>query len=382
MKVVIVNCFDTYESRVDMLYRFFTDQGDQAEVYTSAFRHFKKCERLDDGKGYHLVKTRSYRRNLSAARIFSHMKFAGDVRRIVEAREAEIDLLWVMVPPNSLVKQFAKWKKRHPYARMIFDVIDVWPETMPFHGLETLPPIQYWRRLRDRYLQYADHVVTECELFRRTILGAAASDTPRTGAISPDRMGTLYFAKQSVLGEADIENTEGCLADDCMALCYLGSINNIVDIETISSVIAQLRQWKTVKLHVIGDGERREEMIAAAEAAGAEVVFHGAIYDAVQKQNIFAGCHFGLNIMKDSVCVGLTMKSIDYFEAGLPMINNIKGDTWDILEREQFGLNYPFQTEQAEAVCGDAAMRKRIRSFFTEHFSEDAFRRHLKGIVK
>ena len=36
--------------------------------------------------------------------------------------------------------------------------------------------------------------------------------------------------------------------------------------------------------------------------------------------------------MKQEVFVGLTMKSIDYFEAGLPIINNIHGDTWNIVK--------------------------------------------------
>lgn len=47
MNVVIVNCFDTYEHRVDLLHRFFKKQGDHVKVYTSTFRHFEKVERTD-----------------------------------------------------------------------------------------------------------------------------------------------------------------------------------------------------------------------------------------------------------------------------------------------------------------------------------------------
>lgn len=43
--------------------------------------------------------------------------------------------------------------------------------------------------------------------------------------------------------------------------------------------------------------------------------------------------------MKDSVCVGLTMKSIDYFQHGLPIINNIKADTTELVEEYKVGFN-------------------------------------------
>ena len=80
-------------------------------------------------------------------------------------------------------------------------------------------------------------------------------------------------------------------------------------------------------------------MIDAAERAGASVVYHGKIYDPQAKQDIFDKCHFGLNIMKNCVCVGLTMKSIDYFQHGLPIINNIPGDTAEIINKYKVGIN-------------------------------------------
>ena len=43
--------------------------------------------------------------------------------------------------------------------------------------------------------------------------------------------------------------------------------------------------------------------------------------------------------MKESVCVGLTMKSIDYFQHGLPIINNIPADTAELVEKYGVGVN-------------------------------------------
>ena len=50
-------------------------------------------------------------------------------------------------------------------------------------------------------------------------------------------------------------------------------------------------------------------------------------------------CHFGFNLMKPDVRVGLTMKSVDYFRHDLPILNNIPADTAELVDREQVGVN-------------------------------------------
>lgn len=41
--------------------------------------------------------------------------------------------------------------------------------------------------------------------------------------------------------------------------------------------------------------------------------------------------------MKPDVCVGLTMKSVDYFRHDLPILNNIPADTAELVDREPGG---------------------------------------------
>ena len=103
----------------------------------------------------------------------------------------------------------------------------------------------------------------------------------------------------------------------------------------------------------------------------------------MDKQEIFDQCHFGLNIMKESVYVGLTMKSIDYFEASLPIINNIKGDTWAFVERNQIGINYGPTTLLPAAELLDLQKRRPcVRAFFEAHFSEAVFAEKVDEILE
>ena len=90
-------------------------------------------------------------------------------------------------------------------------------------------------------------------------------------------------------------------------------------------------------------------------------------------------CHFGLNIMKESVCVGLTTKSIDYFSCGLPIINNIKGDTWNIVEKYNVGINVKevstFANEYEKINIYE--MKENVEKVYNRYFTINAFKRCL-----
>ncbi len=367
MEIVIVNCFETYENRVELLQAFFENTGNNVTVYTADYCHFKKCKRTSAPKNFHLVSTKPYQKNLSVGRLASHADFAKKVYSLLEEKIEQIDMIWVMLPPNSLTKRMADLKQKYGRVCMIFDVIDMWPETMPLRSAERIWPLTRWKKLRNKNLKYADAVVTECCLYQEKI----------KDYVDRDKLFNLYFAKRQTTPIQTGERSR-----DCMELCYLGSINNIIDIEVIEKIIAQLSERMQVKLHVIGGGERKELLLESAKTAGAEVEYHGIVFDDSEKGKILSRCHFGLNIMKDSVFVGLTMKSMDYFAIGLPMINNIKGDTHDIIEENGFGVNYPFDTNVLMKVSEQEELRLRMRHFYEEHFSVQAFEKELFHIME
>ena len=82
--------------------------------------------------------------------------------------------------------------------------------------------------------------------------------------------------------------------------------------------------------------------------------------------------------MKQSVVVGLTMKSIDYFEGGLPIINNIHGDTWEIVLREKIGYNIDKEKNCKDIIKYEAKMRERVRKVYEREFGIDTFRKKVQ----
>ncbi len=166
MNICIVNCFDTYEHRVDLLLDAFKSQGHKAIVLSSDFRHIEKVRRTERKKGYKFFPTKSYTKNMSIQRMRSHSCFSKDVAGYIERHIDKIDLIWALIPPNSLVKDIAKIKSKYPGIKLIYDLIDLWPETMPVGRVKNLFPFTYWRDLRDQYIRSADCVVTESSMSR------------------------------------------------------------------------------------------------------------------------------------------------------------------------------------------------------------------------
>ncbi len=365
MKVAIVNCFDTFMDRQQALMDFFHARGDSVTAFLSDFQHRSKSAWPSAPEGYTLIHGLPYQKNLSIRRMYSHSKFARTVKDALA--QEKWDLIWILVPPNSLVKQCAQYKRTHPDTKLVFDVNDLWPESFPLGGLKSLPPFQMWRSLRDNYLMEADYVVTECNLFRKQLKLDRYDNTS-----------TIYFCKPE---EKQILDRTAVLSEKHFSICYLGSINHIIDIDAIVAILSSIRKVRPVYLHIIGDGESKSQLIDRVQQAEVEVIDHGTVYNAPEKQAVFNQCHFGLNVMKPTVCVGLTMKSIDYLAGALPIINSIPGDTWDLIERNGFGLNWDESRKIDWLSFNQTQARLAARKFFEEELSYRSFSDHMESVL-
>lgn len=366
MNVAVINCFDTFLDRQNALLACFESRGHQVRAFLSDFQHVDKCYRTEPPQGYSLVHVPAYRKNLSLQRMRSHDRFAHAVLRQLEGERW--DLIWAIVPPNSLVKACAAYKRTHPETKIVLDINDLWPESFPLAGFKKLPPFQLWRSLRDNYLSAADYIVTECELFRKKL-----------SLQQSDHAATIYFCKPEEA--AGLDRTPR-LSENRFSVCYLGSMNHIIDIDAIVAILSSMKCLRPVRLHLIGAGESKQQLISSVKKAGVQVVDYGSVYDASEKQCIFNQCQFGLNVMKSTVCVGLTMKSIDYLAGGLPLINTIPGDTWDLIDQYGFGLNWDGITQPDWLALDQTKARCAARSFFEQELDYANFSQKVESVLE
>ena len=375
-KAVIISCFDWYEKRLYYLAERLKCQNYDVTVFTSDFDHIKK-ERISDRiEGVTYLKTPQYTSNVSARRIFSHIQFARYC--YIELKRIKPDFIYSLIPPNSICRYVNKYKNNNCCV-LIYDIIDLWPESFPSRILRKTPLFGIWKNLRDCGLDKADRIVVECDYYLDEI-GRNYSEKTRT----------LKLFKPLVANSIsnfsnDLSKYSSQIADGQISLCYLGSINNIIDIEAIRTIVQSLiDNHFTVVFHVIGDGSSREEFIKMLESTGCDVVYHGKVFDDAVKQSILGKCDFGINMMKESVKVGLTLKSIDYFINGLPIINSIKGDTWKFVTNNDVGINYDSNTDRLiSRIKNTNISQLKVNAFecYLNNFSREKFEKDFDTIL-
>ena len=360
MRVYFISSDDHYAHRFQVLDDYLKQHGCETTFLTSDFSHMAKATYQCKVPGCVQIPARPYKKNLSVDRILSHRNFARDAFAYLEALPEQPDMLIVLLPPNFLGHYAAQYKRRHPDVKVILDIFDLWPETFPSPKAKKFLylPFKVWAAIRDRSLTWADYVLTECDLFRNRL------------HLPQEKATTVYLSGKKPKCDTILPR----IREDVLELCYLGSINNIISIEDICQLIRQLSAVKPVRLHIIGKGEKQALFREEATRAGADVVYYGPIYDDETKMRIMSACRFGLNIMKSSVCIGLTMKSVDYFRFGLPIINTIPADTQQLVENCGIGIQWGNDcAERILAMDADACcqMRLRVKAVFDEMFEEE-----------
>lgn len=370
-RALIISCFDWYENRIKPIVEVLEGEYN-VTVLTSDYDHIKKERILTKTSDLKYIHVFPYKKNVSVARILSHLEFGINVKRYLN--QFRPDLIYLMIPPNNTATYCSNYRKSNPECEFIIDVIDMWPESMPIGRIRNTFIGRCWRRLRDNSIRNSDLIITECDLYRKEL----------EGIIGNQPCYSSYLFKNQSRKERDkiafainkYERTEK------LQIGYVGSINNLVDIDRICELLRKLiDSGIEVSCHIIGEGNHRKDFVSRLENI-CETKYYGAIFDENTKINILAKCDFGLNIMRDSVAVGLTIKSMDYFSYGLPLINNIKGDTWDLVSSENLGINImDINDEIVEQIIEYKFNRNNILEIFEQMFSRDAYKKHIKKIL-
>lgn len=379
-KAVLISCFDWYHARLSPIEDELKKKGYSVMVLTSDFDHLNKCKITDKVLPCEYLSVPPYKKNLSVKRFLSHKKFASLVKEKIYSIIP--NLIYVLLPPNSVGYECAKYKKDYPHSKLIVDIIDLWPESTPLPWIEKTFPYKYWKGLRTDALNAADYIITECDYYQEILMND----------ISDKNVRTLYLYKRINISSNEnfkkelIKYYKPTFDKNRLKLCYLGSINYIIDlcaIEEISCALA--KNGIEVECHIVGDGSSRDNLIDVLEKNGCNVFYYGKVFNEEEKKRIFMQCDLALNLMKDDVKVGLTIKSIDYLSYGLPIINNIKGDTKRFVEEYNIGFNYGKNSDsfiQYIAESDFLELHKNAYKCYMDKFSRIGFVERLKKILE
>ena len=355
------------------MYHYFCERMPTKLVYSS-YSHVHKTYIVHDNADFIPVRCFPYKKNLSLSRIASYLDFAFKIRKII--REEHPDLLYVQVPPNC-VGFFAARQAKKMHIPVVLDVVDLWPESLPFSRrikkAVGLTVGRAWKYFRSSAVKKCDILLSESDYFLNLLdlqdkKGSVIHLTKYARPLSPD------FS---------------VLSRDKIVIVFLGSINFISDFDSLISLAAGLQQeGRDVELGIIGDGINREKLLLELGNLSIPYVYYGKVFDESKKRAILQNAWFGFNGYKTSTEVALSYKSIDYFSNSLPLISNVKGDTWKIIENNHVGFNYTAENlrEIVETISGltfrdIVDMKKESSRVFQEYFSYPVFERNLDVIL-
>lgn len=321
--VVVLSGTNHYEERNKQVIEEYKKQNKSVLYLTSDFHHINKKQYVFDMEGCKQVHVMPYYKNISVSRLLSHGEFS--FKAYFYLKQHRPDIVYTEIPNNSLAMSTAWYKKKYG-CHLIFDIFDMWPEALP---VKTGNPVikfalSVWGAFRNKNLKYADKIYTECDYYQE-ILGKEGYTMP---------METKHLCQDN--GDLEIKTT---WYDDQIHICYVGSINNIIDEPFMIDFLERLNQKRKVYFHLIGQGESKERIKTELAKRMVSVIDYGSIYDKQELQKIFNQCSFAINFLVPDVAIGITMKSVTYFRGGMPILNTVDGDTRKFVEEKHVGIN-------------------------------------------
>lgn len=304
MRVVVISCFaDKGDyNRGNFIYEYFKKNSSDCFMIYSEFQHGSKKKSIENDENWIPIKTLAYSKNISIQRILSHIIFGVKTAKTLTRLQPE--LVYMAVPPNSVTK-FVFKIARKMNCKIIIDIVDLWPESLPVPckiKKLLLPILKIWAKFRDDRLVHADALMFECGLYQEFF---------DYRNIQNKNSYVIYLSKK---GNCDLIQNDNICIDETLNICYLGSINLLIDIDLVVKMMSDITKQRKAKLHIIGIGEKKEYFISELSKYNVDFVDYGAIYDENEKNQLMSFCDFGINLYRDNTMIGLTYKSIDYLQ--------------------------------------------------------------------
>lgn len=336
-----------------LLARALVGAGHRVVWWSSDFHHMRKLRRsvapVYEAEGFEvrLVPTPSYASNIGWRRWWSHLRYAVVWERL--AREAvadgvldKPDVIVTSMPPLGLFDVAARLRTAWG-CRLVVDIQDMWPETfyqlLPTN-LRELGPVIFarWHRMATRAYREADRVSSVCQRYATLAREKGArTDEPHV------------FRLASPLPEPVGREPWG--AARALRLCYIGNLGLSYDIRTMVQGVCDLAaEGLPVTLDVAGDGAHWGWVAGvAAEHKRSPVRFHGYLDEAGMRACLSAA-DIGVVPMRDTSCVAVPNKVVDYAAFGLAMICGLSGESLELLT--EYGAGVGYESGNLESFIG------------------------------
>ena len=289
------------------------------------------------------------------------------------------DLIYVWHPPLTI--GLTAWMigliKRAPF---VYDVQDIWPESLTAAGKVNHPVVIWAMHQMERFIyKRAKHLLVVTPGAKKNLVGKGVPAEKITVAgLWVDEARFLEGSKENGV---DVRGRYGL--GSRFVVMYAGNMGYLQDLETILRCADILRSEERIVFVLVGDGVERERLVSRAR----ELALRNGIFVESQPTSVIPAFLSSTDVLlvhlKHSEVYNLVIpgKTLAYLASGRPIIMAMNGAGGDLIREAKAGLVVPPEDpdQMAKAVLRlerlshseRAALGNNGRSFLLTRFSKD-----------
>jgi glycosyltransferase involved in cell wall biosynthesis len=346
MNIVLINLYDSLpdEEYVRGRYTYLAERlgetNHNVKWISSYFHHGSKRYRKKSIRKTYSVKNVEickiwapyYFKNIGLKRLYNDYYISKRIIWELINSKNKIDLIIASTSPIILPNKISEYGKRHGI-KVIIDVQDAYP----FNLLSLV---------NKKFYNVARLFLFPVEYYARNTLANAAAVT----SLSKTRLKQVLLlipnkkkmAKAIYLNYKGTPSYKGKKNDTKkIKLVYIGALGKFYDFKTVFYTLRKLAEKKIeYSLDIIGEGPERKFYELLAKKTKLDFIkFHGFI-NFNDAKNIIENSDIGLVPIRKGWPPCIPNKPIDYFGLGIPILNSVEGELWDMVNQYDLGYNY------------------------------------------
>ena len=336
-RILLVSLFGDINTdhnyRIDNIYKAF--EGFDRFIVTADFNHATKQYKPENNSDLiHYIHVPSYKKILSLNRIYSHVVFAIKLYKYLCSLNTLPQLIYCTMPASLTAYYCGRFcKKRN--IKFVIDVMDLWPDSLiPIsRKYKFIKPLLYpWSYFTNKAYSMADYISAESKKYAAVALSKAKTTKWSYTYLGVDieEMDTLVKSSKVV---NRTENEE-------IWICYGGSLGNSYDFDSILKAIKYIdSEGIKYRFFFVAEGEYRDQISRFIQENNLNAEITGMMpYNDYLKY--LSRCDIAINSFKKTTEVVYSYKFNDYIGLKLFVLNNLRGETADMVNEYSIGRNF------------------------------------------
>jgi len=340
------------ETRYAMLGRVLARRGHNVTWWTAGFSHHSKKLRSAVAQGVvieprfnvQLIPTPCYKRHVGFGRLRFEFFFGLRLYRIGKSSDRP-DVI-VSADATMAWTHAALLLARRFRCQIVYDIIDLYPEVFSGvlpgffrpHARKIFAPLY---ALRNLHLKSASAVTAVCDDYLLPARGVRPSipESKMLTVFWSTDLDSFHRAEGNSTEIVELSRSHHKQEDDVFAI-YAGTLGLLYDIEALLEAARLLRDNQHLKILIAGGGPRStyiREFVTKHSLDNIRILGEIGFTELIR---LYQMCDIGLSLYGVHSPVAMPIKVFDYFAAGLPIVNSIKGFLEQFLRERQIGVQY------------------------------------------